>query len=366
MVFVSGHINGSYRAQNIMKALSDNNIKWCYLPWYLPYSGRKSIKTIFSLITLIILFPIRFFLIANSKSLVMLPMNFGWLVLLDISIAKICGTKVILEFYISEYDALVNDRKIVNPLSKKAKFLSFIERNITKLADEIICLNNSEADYYQRFMCENAQEKIKIIPLVIDRVKVRDLKFEVTSENFNICWWGTYIPLHGLDKVIEAFSMLKRDNVYLYIFGDSVDKSNDYVEQVNRLGITSNVIFNHSSTFRNGKLPEFLINNCDLALGNFGDSEKAKTVLVNKIVDTLALSIPCLSMETGACNEFLEDGKNIYLTESSPTPKQILMKIEFILNNKEQLKELGRRGYDIYNENFSPEVFSERYIKNLR
>ncbi|MEZ9917920.1 glycosyltransferase [Vibrio breoganii] len=366
MIFVSGNIIGSYRAQNIIKVLSDSKMKWFFIPWYLIYGNNKFIKKIVGLLTLFLFFPIRIVLIASSKSLIVLPMNFGHLLFIDMLIAKIFRTRVIFDFYISHYDTAVNDRKLVGPASRKGRYISWLERKLTKWSDVIVCLNRSEANYYKKFMCNNVEEKIEIIPLVVDRVKSRDINSEIGSESFNICWWGTYIPLHGLDKIIEAFSLLKGENVKLYIFGDSAHKSKPYEELVRKLNISDDVIFNHEFTFQNRKLPKFLINNCDLALGNFGDSQKAKTVLVNKLVDALALGIPCMTMKTDGCIEFLSSGDNVIFTNKSPDAENIAESFEFALNNKAKIRYIGRRGHEIYNENFCPEIFSERYLKLLK
>ncbi|PMM49036.1 glycosyltransferase [Vibrio breoganii] len=365
MVFISGNIEGSYRAQNIIKVLSDNKFRWVYIPWFLLLEQSKITKFMSITITLLLFLPVRLVLIASSKKLIVLPMNFGPLLLLDMLVAKIFRREIIFDYYISLYDTTVNDRKIVKLDSLREKYVSWLEKKLTRWADVIVCLNNSEANYYKKYMCSCAKNKIKIIPLVVDRVSSRNIDTYITSETFNICWWGTYIPLHGLDKLIEAFSLVEENNVKLYIFGDYAEKAKPYVELVERLDICEKVIFNHEYTFRNRKLPEFLNNKCDLALGNFGDSEKANTVLVNKLVDALALGIPCMTMETGACNEFLDDRKNIILTKRSPSIQQILDGFEFVLNNKREIRRIGSRGLEVYNREFCPEIFSERYLKLL-
>ena len=113
----------------------------------------------------------------------------------------------------------------------------------------------------------------------------------------------------------------------------------------------------------NGKLGPFLAHNCDIAIGNFGSSEKAKTVLVNKLVDALSLGIPCLTMEAATTKELLNEGRGVIFSESQP--ESIAKKILEILDNKYSLSEVGEKGAEAYLEKFSPDIFSVRFIQVL-
>ncbi|EMK3755669.1 glycosyltransferase [Providencia rettgeri] len=365
MIFVSGKVHSSYRAQNIIKLITDNNIEYSHLPFFLTIGENYFIKRAFAIISILFLIPARVLLLIMSKKIIILPMNNTVFSLFDAFIGKIFNKEIILEFYISTYDTAVNDRGEISPNSNEAKKLLLIEKKLTQYATRIICLNEAEKNYYLNFMHPSAKNKIMSVPLVIDRVKSRNQE-KTRGKNFKICWWGTYIPLHGLEKIIESIKHIEGYDITFYIFGNNEEKSKPYQHLVNELELNDQIVFNNEFTFKNGKLPEFLINNCDLALGNFGSSEKAKTVLVNKIVDTVALNLPCLTMQTKACDEFFIANENIFLTKEDPTPEDIANAIIKIIANEDNLFKVSNSGHCVYNNYFSPEAFSKKYLPLLK
>lgn len=367
--YLSGEIVGSYRSQNIIKVLTDSSIPFVSLPiaLHIPAFLPKILRKLIGLFALIITTPVRLLFIINSTHLLVLPMNWSAIVYFELIIAKIFKKTIIVDYYISLYDTAVNDRKTISADSISAKKLLLKDQLLLKLASKVIFLNKSESTYYQniaKYIVKN--ERIAIIPLVIDFKKEKLLlptsqTKNKTKSEFNVCWWGTYIPLHGLENIIESFAHLKNKNINLYIFGDSDIKSKPYIDLIEKLGIKNNIKINNECSFSNGKLAPFLIENCDLALGNFGKSDKAKTVLVNKLVDSLALGLPCLTIETRATKELLNEGEGIIY--SSTSPLEISKEIEKLSNKRSYLEEVGKKGFVVYLSKFSPDKFKTELIK---
>lgn len=358
MIFISGKISGAYRAQNIIKMLGDNRKKYIHLPFYFsPEIKGWYIKVVICLLTAILMLPIRFLSILFSKKVLVLPFNMNIISILDMFIARLLGKSVIYEFYVSNYDSYVNDRKVYSSGSFKAHFALFIDKAVSFLSTYIICLNESESEYYSEFMASGSEEKIRIIPLVVDPIEISgDREGEVV-----LCWWGSYVPLHGLEKVIHALYLIKDLDIKLYIFGRDENKAKLYKDLSNQLGLSNNLIFNHSSNFKNLELPYFLLQHKTICLGSFGESSKAKSVLINKIVDSAALKLPMITMETSATSEFFEDKINIIYSKNNP--EDIANKISEICNDYNRYSMVGDAAYEVYLSNFSPSSFSKKYMK---
>lgn len=370
--YLSGEIVGSYRSQNIIKVLTDSNIPFASLPiaLHIPTFSSQILRKLIGAIALILTAPVRLLFIINSTHLLVLPMNWNAIVYFELIVAKIFKRTIIVDYYISLYDTEVNDRKTISAGSISAKKLLLKDKLLLKLASKVIFLNKSESTYYQniaKYTVKN--DKIVIIPLVIDyknekfALPTSQARKDIRSE-FNVCWWGTYIPLHGLENIIESFAYLKNKNINLYIFGNSDLSSKPYTDLIEKLGVKDIIKVNNDSSFSNGKLAPFLNENCDLALGNFGKSDKAKTVLVNKLVDALALGLPCLTIATHATKELLNEGQGIIYTSNSPS--DIANKIEQLSKNQPYLEKVGKNGFEVYLNNFSPDKFKAEFIKLLR
>ena len=279
---------------------------------------------------------------------------------------KILSKTVITEFYISQYDTFVNDRKTVSPATWKAKKLLSIDQNLVDISTELIFLNNAEQIYYLDIIRRgNTDKKTHIIPLASIPKKKAALPY-INSENTvpTLCWWGTFIPLHGLEKIIGAAEILKTKNVSfrMYLFGTSEELSQPYKSLVEEKQLSDCVFIDNNKHFSDHSLEDFLASHCDIAFGNFGDSVKGRTVLVNKIVEAASMGIPVISQQTAGLTEYFEDNKNIVFAKA--TPEGIAEKIMEAMEEKTLLLNIAKQSYEVYRNSFSKESYI-RQISNL-
>jgi glycosyltransferase involved in cell wall biosynthesis len=276
---------------------------------------------------------------------------------------KFFKKKVVGEFYISTYDTFVNDRKTVNKDSFRAKYLLKSDRDFNDICDQIIFLNASEREYYLKLINrESVVTKTTLIPLATNCKEKAQLPFvNSKSTTLTLCWWGTFIPLHGLEKIVESAKYLKAYGLdfKLYLFGTSEEKSVPYRRQISDLELEDCVFIENSKNFADKSLDIFLIEHCDIAFGNFGDSEKAKTVMVNKVVESASMGLPVVSQKTLALGEYFENGVSISFCEADS--KKIAENIIELYKDKVKLKNIAESGYKLYISRFSKEA----YLKDI-
>ncbi|MCH7409683.1 glycosyltransferase [Belliella sp. DSM 111904] len=301
-----------------------------------------------------------------SDIIYILPM--GNLIGVEKFISKMLRKKVIGEFYISMLDTYVNDRKIVLENSLKASKLLKLDQNLIDVCNQIVFLNSSEREYYLNLIeRQTAYDKTLIIPLATNyRLRSKLPYANLKSSTITLCWWGTFLPLHGLDKIIEAAKYLKLANIdfKLYLFGNSTEKALPYKNQLINLGLESHVFFDYYKNFADKSLENFLIDNCDIAFGNFGDSFKAKTVMVNKVVESISMGLPVISQRTSALNEYFTDLENIIFCESEAL--KIAEKVIMLSKERNLLNDIGNAGYLLFEKHFSKEAYLNQIIPLLK
>ena len=373
-MYLVGKVCGSYRAQNLVKLLLDNKYN-IYLDSgidiYSKIIGKtfliKVLIKIISLLEILFKMPIRIYMIIMSDIVFVLPMNNSSQ--LELKISKLLKKKIVVDYYISFYDTSVLDRKTVKEGTLKSKRLKKYDKNMIECASKVLFLNKKEGSRYSKLAdLELKDFNYEIVPLCIDEKKAVKLPyFNKKNDYITICWWGTYIPLHGIEKIITAGKILKNKNINfkIYLFGNSDVKSEIYKKQIEELELKNEIIIINTYTFSNGKLGEFLKENCDVVLGNFGDSKKAKSVLVNKLVDGIALKAPVLNGESVAPNEFFDYKNDIWKAKN--TPEDIAEKI-IEISNLETI-EIFRRienSYKIYQEFFSEKAFKNKILSIIK
>ncbi|MBE0471747.1 MAG: glycosyltransferase [Methyloprofundus sp.] len=285
----------------------------------------------------------------------------------EIFLAKKLKKRVIGEFYISMFDTYVNDRRTVSKDSPRAKKLTKLDQNFIDVCHQIIFLNASEREYYLTLASrEDAKDKTALIPLATNPKQRVTLSFANDKTNtLTLCWWGTFIPLHGLEKILEAAKYIKAADIdfKLYLFGTSEEKSLPYKKQIEDLGLQEYVFIDNTKNFADKSLDQFLIEHCDIAFGNFGDSVKAKTVMVNKVVESVSMGLPVISQQTSALAEYFEDGKSIAFCESEP--EKIAKKVIALSKDKAKMKSMAESGFQLYKTRFSKEAYLQDIIPVL-
>ena len=186
------------------------------------------------------------------------------------------------------------------------------------------------------------------------------------AESITLCWWGSFIPLHGLDNIIQAAKVLrdKGFNFKLYLFGTSEEKSKPFRKKIKELELESFVGISNDKTFSDRSLDDFLIESCDIAFGNFGKSKKAKTVMVNKVVEAASLGLPVISQKTLALNEYFKNDESICFSESEP--EKIAQRVLDLADDRALMLSIGDRAYNLYEQRFSKEAYKRDIISVLK
>lgn len=374
-VYILGEVNRvKYRSETLIKILLTDNYQLYYNSIWPDHKIKADskilggIKKAVRIIHNILLFPFKVYLFLIADLVILPAMNTYHQFEFNLA-AKILKKKVIVDYYVSYYDTYVLDRKIIPENSRRAKKLMRYDQNLLKNGWKVFFLTQTESKYYLKLagLCNNNIDKL-ILPLFTEEKKKVALPFfHKRNKTFTICWWGSYIPLHGLEEIIGAVAILSKlnFNYRLYILGNSHQKSIKYADMVSKCKLNDRVIIINDLTLDNEKLQPFLVENCDLALGNFGQSEKAKSVLVNKLLDGIAMRAPVLTGQSLAANEFFDFKNDIWRCANNP--EEIAESIIKISETKlEEIKRRVDNSYQIYQKYFTERVFKKNFRKIFR
>jgi len=112
------------------------------------------------------------------------------------------------------------------------------------------------------------------------------------------------------------------------------------------------------------KLKDYL-NEADICLGIFGNTEKAQRVIPNKIYEALAAGKPIITAKSLAAEELFKNYKNILFCNSADF-KDLAKKILELKNNQLLRKQIAQNGYQLFKEKLTPQKIAEDLLKKLK
>jgi len=241
--------------------------------------------------------------------------------------------KLTFDVFISVYDTLVTDRKKVSKLSPIAWFYWLVDYISCHLADEVLIDTQTHREFFIK--------KFKVHPKRIKVVYLQareDLFFpNPTTEpddRFRIFFYGSFIPLQGIDVILKAAKILqdKNTNAHFTLLGGGQTKP-EMVDLAQKLFL-KNVTFKDFAPLE--ELPNH-INNADICLGIFGTSDKAKRVIPHKILDYRACGKKVITERSPAILERYANDHDVVLCEAGDA-EDLASKIVECLSKKEQEK----------------------------
>lgn len=268
--------------------------------------------------------------------------------------------QILVDIYISNFETLIIDRKRFAPDSERSKQLKSRDRAAVLAGAPSVFLTSAEKSYYSEILGLDAFSlRTTILPLVTPERPMATRPFlSGKSSQPTIAWWGRQgNPLHGFENIAAACKLLLTEGFQgsFAFFASGGKDWAEYHAKFSHLADHPQVLFSKDYNFNNGKLTEFLVEKTDLALGTFGDTRKARTVLVNKVLDASAFGLPCLTQFSEGMAEFFEDGKTIRIADIDP--EKIAEAIRSATSRPQELMKIGDNARRLVRSSFSPEKF---------
>lgn len=319
-ILLYGNINEKdYRAKILIKSLEKLN--YCNSLVSPDFYRTEEIKHAFSIEKIMILFCwLELFVKAAFADAIYLPPMNARFIKSAIWAARIFHKKLIVEMYFSLYDTLVRDRQIIKAGSRQAEAVRKKDILALTKADYIIHTSNYEISYWEELLdIKVERDKLFIAPVCNIATLSHQRKFK-QDDVLRICWWGTFIPLHGLDNILQAMKILQRQHLKFtcVLFGVENNLFVEYTNKIKLAELEHYVFLRKDLSFSDNSLPQYLVEKCDLALGIFGNTEKARNAVPNKLIEALSMKIPTLTMNSPALHEFFSPEIDFWVCQTSP------------------------------------------------
>jgi glycosyltransferase involved in cell wall biosynthesis len=266
------------------------------------------------------------------------------------------GVPLVFDPLISAYDKQVWERFKLKDGSREAERLLAWERKVFALADLVI----ADTPCHEAFFCETLgvpREKVRVVYVGADETLFRPAPEREPGAPVDVLFYGSFIPLHGAQTIVEAARLYQGPPVRWSLLGDGPAKP---ACQKAADGLT-NVFFEDRIPY--AALPA-RIHRADILLGVFGTTQKAGRVIANKVFQALASGRPVISRLSEAYPpEAVEAGALALVAPGDP--QALAAQVAEWASQRAGLAARGRAARALYDRAFSTERIRGQLAEGL-
>lgn len=268
-------------------------------------------------------------------------------------IATLSGSRLVFDPLVSRYETRVLDRGDVRAGTPQAWHNRNLDRISFNLPDLVIADTGQHASFYSDWLGV-ARQKLRVLPVGFDEDTFRRAPWRDRGERLEILFYGSFLPLHGIDTIIDAAGELAGEKVSFTLLGDgqTLTAAKRYVASkgLENVRFTSGVSAEELAR---------IISGYDIILGVFGRTPKTSMVVPNKIYQALAVGRPVITADTPAIREFLEPGEHLMGVPAGDG--EALADAIMALHRDQALsEELARKGGTFVRERFNSIEIAKR------
>lgn len=220
---------------------------------------------------------------------------------------------IVLDLFLSAYDTVVEDRALAHPGSLVAAWLQHVDTRACRAAD-LVLLDTPANAAYAAALTSLPAHRFGWLPVGDpDAPAVVTPPPPLRDGRVQLLFFGTGVPLHGLDVLVDAVAWVPQ--VELVLVGGTAQ---DRARAASLLGPRLRLEPEFVDRERLGAL----LREAQLVAGVFGRSGKAQRVVPFKVVHALAAGRPVVTADTPALSGWLE-GSGAVATVPAGDPAQL-------------------------------------------
>lgn len=230
----------------------------------------------------------------------------GYPGVLDAFIATFIGRMreipVVWDVFISLYDTIVEDRKLLRPRSMAARILHSLERRALHRVDLAFMDTQSHARRVELlFGLPSGSCGAVWVGTETEHFAPAGTTFpRAHNAPLQVLFYGQFIPLHGISTIVEAARILRDAPVEWTLIGRGQEAAR--IRAMLQRDPLPKVHWVEWIDY--DKLRSWIVE-ADLCLGIFGSSKKAASVIPNKVFQIVAAGRPLITRDSPAIRELL-------------------------------------------------------------
>ncbi len=270
------------------------------------------------------------------------------------ALCRVVRVPMVIDYFVSLHETVVDDRNIVSSTSLTAKVLRSVDALSVKLATLVLTDTPEDIDAFAK-ETSTAPSKWRTVWVGADSDIYKPVPITPSSEKV-VLFYGTYIPLQGIDFIVRASLLLPKE-YRVRLIGDGQERPR--IEKIIReLDAPIELLHSISESDLPAKIAE-----ASVCLGIFGTGAKSSRVIPNKVFQCIAMGKAVITADTPAIRNHIG---NAVATVPAGDPQALSQAIVALLTDDARLRELEMSGRKLFLENYEDAKVAPLLMEALR
>lgn len=270
--------------------------------------------------------------------------------------ARKVGVPLVFDPLISSYDKAVYEKGKLSKGSKKAEKLRAWEGKMYQLADIVLADTAAHASFFIEELGAGADDTFVVI-VGAEEALFTPQPYRAPNSPLEVLFYGSFIPLQGVDVIIKAAALVPEVNWTLLGGGKLYDPAMESARGLPNVRFESWVPYEKLA----GRIGE-----ADVLLGIFGVTPKAARVIPNKVYQSLACSRPVITMDSSSYSEAVkEQSSGAIKWVAAGDPEALAEAVRLFAVAPGELKGRGVNARKIYEDFYSTDSIARSLAEAL-
>ena len=203
-------------------------------------------------------------------------------------------------------------------------------------------------------------DRFRLVPTGADDRVYQPQAYEQKDDIFQILYYGTFIPNHGIDQMIASAGLLANDpSIHFSFIGDGPEREAAQARAA-QLGL-------NNVEFLPWMAQDELVKQAaraDIILGAFGTTPQSMMTVQNKIFEGLAMGKVVITGDSPAIRAAMRHGEHVFLCERE-NPHALSEAILTIKNDPKLQQRLAENGYNMFIDTYNLTHIGQSFSTHL-
>jgi glycosyltransferase involved in cell wall biosynthesis len=274
---------------------------------------------------------------------------------LAIALSLLQRKPIVLDAYVSTYDTLCEDRRWFSPRSPAGRLAYWLDRRSCVGARRVVTDTLAHARYFQETF-HLPQDKFAPIYVGCDEALFYPRgQTHRDSSRIEVFYYGSYLPLHGTDVIVQAAALLRSRPDIHFTLGGTGARRTAIQHQISEMGL-ANVDLKDWIPF--DQLPDYIARASICLGGHFSTVTKATRVISTKTFQFIAMQKPTIVGDNLATREVFAHGEHVYMVPMG-SPAALAEVIQDLADDPALRRRLASGGHDVFQRRFSVRAIAD-------